>query len=86
MNKFFAAACLLAVFTMPARAEKINLVADDRVEVDGDAVSAPPALAGLLGLFSGVSPLLCREVCFRALGVNLSAITDAAGTSPPYMP
>ena len=32
MNKFFAAACLLAVFTMPARAEKINLVADDRVE------------------------------------------------------
>ena len=31
MNKFFAAACLLAVFTMPARAEKINLVADDRV-------------------------------------------------------
>ena len=32
MNKFFAAACLLAVFTMPARAEKINLVADDPVQ------------------------------------------------------
>lgn len=32
MNKFFAAACLLAVFSIPARAEKINLVADERVE------------------------------------------------------
>ena len=31
MNKFFAAAYLLAVFTMPARAEKINLVADDQI-------------------------------------------------------
>ena len=32
MNKLFAAACLLAAFTAPARAEKINLVADERVE------------------------------------------------------
>lgn len=32
MNKFFAAIGLLAIFIPPAHAERINLVADDRVE------------------------------------------------------
>lgn len=41
---------------------------EQRAQVLSAPITAATVDKWLLGLFSGVSPLLCREVCFRALG------------------
>ena len=52
--------------SQPLRAD--DTLALLRAQLLSGPVTAATLDKWLLGLFSGVSPLLCREVCFRALG------------------
>lgn len=58
-------------YRMPLRQDKpvlFDTTPEQRAQVLSAPVTAATVDKWLLGLFSGVSPLLCREVCFRALG------------------
>lgn len=58
-------------YRTPLRQDKpvlFDTTPDERAHLLAGAVTAATVDKWLLGLFSGVSPLLCREVCFRALG------------------
>ena len=58
-------------YRMPLRQDKpvlFDTTPEQRTQVLSAPITAATVDKWLLGLFSGVSPLLCREVCFRALG------------------
>lgn len=58
-------------YRMPLRQDKpvlFDTAPDERARLLAGPVTAATLDKWLLGLFSGVSPLLCRELCFRALG------------------
>ena len=58
-------------YRLPLRQDKPGLfdtTPEQRAQLLSGPVTAATLDKWLLGLFSGVSPLLCREVCFRALG------------------
>ena len=58
-------------YRLPLRQDKpvlFDTTPEQRTELLSGPVTAATLDKWLLGLFSGVSPLLCREVCFRALG------------------
>ena len=58
-------------YRTPLRQDKpvlFDTTPEQRAQVLSAPVTAATVDKWLLGLFSGVSPLLCREVCFRALG------------------
>ena len=58
-------------YRLPLRQDKpvlFDTTPEQRAQLLSGPVTAATLDKWLLGLFSGVSPLLCREVCFRALG------------------
>lgn len=58
-------------YRLPLRQDKpvlFDTTPEQRTQLLSGPVTAATLDKWLLGLFSGVSPLLCREVCFRALG------------------
>ena len=58
-------------YRTPLRQDKpvlFDTTPEQRAQVLSAPITAATVDKWLLGLFSGVSPLLCREVCFRALG------------------
>lgn len=58
-------------YRTPLRQDKpvlFDTTPEQRTQVLSAPITAATVDKWLLGLFSGVSPLLCREVCFRALG------------------
>ena len=58
-------------YRLPLRQDKpvlFDTTPEQRAQLLSGPVTAATLDKWMLGLFSGVSPLLCREVCFRALG------------------